>query len=161
MKKPAVVKNERKPIKVTDPNDKRLKAYNDSNQIYNNFIEDVNYVKKKGARFTGIDPVSGGMTYSYPDYGSIILTPKKKPVQPYVYEKPVSSKAKPKTIPKSKPTPKPAPKVESSPKQPQKTVAKEDKKFYQGRAFMDSTGLRPNHYTKSEVNAAVAKKKKK
>lgn len=151
MKKPAASKNTRKPIVVTDPNDKRLKAYNDSAQDYRYNpsrrvveLERLNYDYE-------LEQKSGDWQYPL----------KRKPVQPYVYEKPVSSKVKPKTISKPKPTSKPAPKVESSPKQPQKTVAKEDKKFYQGRAFMDSTGLRPNHYTKSEVNAAVAKKKKK
>jgi|GEM_PF-2288108 len=78
----------RVPIPVNNPNDPRLRAYNDSNQTYNNFLEDVNYVKKQGAKFTGINPAVGGMMYKNPDYGTTIIDPKKKPVQPYVYEKP-------------------------------------------------------------------------
>ena len=216
MKKPAAPKNERQAIKVTDPNDKRLKAYNDSNALYKTnvklpadyarkpFVNKVNAKENKkdnistgysekavkgnikpiaqyeskeldryksevkkwadsGARGKAPEPPKGNKKYSVNNskekYGaSDVYLEYKKPVQPYVLEK-----KKPTPKPKPTPTAKPpvATKVESSPKQPQKTVAKEDKKFYQGRPFMDSTGLRPSNYTKSEVNAAVAKKKKK
>jgi hypothetical protein len=203
MKKPAAPKNERQAIKVTDPNDKRLKAYNDSNALYNKSEKSLRvignssrntpvYVKKGvdakefmkpaykfvqhqlldvSGRFDAnmnpnnnfpapkikqkIMPIGGiGVNEGNSMGGWYDIY--KKPVQPYVLEK---KKPKPKPTPTAKPPV--ATKVESSPKQPQKTVAKEDKKFYQGRPFMDSTGLRPSNYTKSEVNAAVAKKKKK
>jgi hypothetical protein len=181
MKKPAAPKNERQAIKVTDPNDKRLRAYNDSNELYKYSNNYRNVLLKNSISpikneiilkdTETLDKIHKNIPYSktmndkikpiaYYDIGvgnnkqyneSALY---KKPVQPYEL-------VKKKPTPKPKQTSKPAPKVESSPKQPQKTVAKEDKKLYQGRAFMDSTGLRPSNYTKSEVNAAVAKKKKK
>ena len=198
MKKPAAPKNERKAIKVTDPNDKRLRAYNDSNELNKKGVDMLNQlindygikpiVKNKNKTLKRLEELnkysnSTWRTESKTKDGRIIPYSKiapvgfmgdtdkdnsfivpvfKKPVQPYelVKKKPTPTPT-PKPKPKPKQTSKPAPKVESSPKQPQKTVAKEDKKFYQGRAFVDSTGLRPNYYTKSEVNAAVAKKKKK
>jgi hypothetical protein len=173
----------RKTIIVTDPKDKRLRAYNDSNDLYestpkstpnvskylqikprtendyyssSNFKKDkMGFAQKSGKQipfsvnkpigFVGFDDNSG----VYPRY--------KKPVQPVVYQKP-----KPKPVVKtpvkteaklaSKEITKPAP----------KPILKEEKKLYQGRNFMDSTGLRPNLYTKSEVaNAARLIKEKK
>jgi hypothetical protein len=145
----------RKTIIVTDPKDKRLRAYNDSNQNYKNFIEDVNYEKSKGSKFIGINPIVGGMEYKNPNYGSVIISPKKKPVQPYKLEK-----KKPVVKTPVKPVEKTVVKAEVKPAQ--KPVVKEEKTLYQGRNFMDSTGLRPNLYTKSEVaNAARLIKEKK
>ena len=201
MKKTAAPKNERKAIKVTDPNDKRLRAYNDSNALYNKSEKSLKvvgnssrntpvYVKKgvdakefmkpayKFVQHQLLD-VSGKFDANMNPNNNFPAPKIKQKIMPIggigvvegssmggwvnIYKKPVQpyELVKKKPTPKPKQTSKPAPKVESSPKQPQKTLAKEDKKFYQGRAFVDSTGLRPNYYTKSEVNAAVAKKKKK
>jgi hypothetical protein len=198
-KKPAASKNERKPIKVTDPNDKRLRAYNDSNDLYNKSEKTLrnignsprntsvyvrkgvdareftnpayDFVKNKlldvSGRFDAnmnpnnnfprpkikqkIMPIGGiGVNEGSSMGGWVNIY--KKPVQPYELEK-----KKPAVKTPIKPAQKPVVKAEAKPAQ--KTVAKEDKKFYQGRAFMDSTRLRPNYYTKSEVMDAVNKKK--
>jgi len=173
----------RKTIIVTDPKDKRLRAYTDSNDLYestpkstpnvskylqikprteNDYYSSSNFKKdekgfaqKSGKQipfsvnkpigFVGFDDNSG----VYPRY--------KKPVQPIVYQKP-----KPKPVVKTpvKPVAKTVVKAEIKPAQ--KPVVKEEKTLYQGRNFMDSTGLRPNLYTKSEVaNAARLIKEKK
>lgn len=166
--------NNMKPIVVTNPKDKRLKAYNDSLSAYKNTRNDPdgvdvspkNWSVKKlddpSVRYQSryyywneikhpkLKPIGmatrgdDGITAYYPVY--------KKPVQPYVLEK-----SKPKN--KVKDTPKATPKTEA-PIQKKDTV-KEEKQFYQGRNFMDSTGLRPNYYTKSEIASAVKNKNNK
>ena len=146
----------REPIKVSDPNDKRLRAYNDSAQHYRYNpsdrvieLEKLNYDYK-------LEQKSGDWFYEL----------NHKPVQPYVLEK---KKTTPKPVVKTvvKATPKPvaktvektAAKPTAKPKPVAKPVVKEDKKMYQGRSFMDSTGLRPGNYTPTQIKAAVAKKK--
>jgi hypothetical protein len=164
-KKPAASKNERKPIKVTDPNDKGLRAFNDSNDLYKKTESWLQENKKKfGRELDSLVPIPKN---NYKKEGVIYPTAKawiyqenagystpyyKKPVQPYKLEK-----KKPAVKTPIKPAQKTVVKAEAKPAQ--KTEAKEDKKFYQGRAFMDSTRLRPNYYTKSEVMNAVNKKK--
>jgi hypothetical protein len=237
----------RKTIIVTDPKDKRLKAYNDSNALYNKGLMATNPLLKKGFKVdtnewndfsnkikdkkTGekvsvsklnngkykildkskvYSPNSNIKPTSYlqltrkgedrpmfgDEYGSMFATGNDywyspqwdKPVQPVVYQKPkpkpvvktpvktpvkppVKTPVKPvaKTVvkPVQKPAPKPVVKeektvVKAEIKPAQKPVVKEAKTLYQGRQFMDSTGLIPNLYTKSEVaNAARLIKEKK
>jgi hypothetical protein len=172
----------REAIKVTDPNDPRLRAFQDSSRLNSNYekakklilntkadsYKSLNDLRKKAESLNpssspAISPTFEGQkvygtseTY-YPKNKNIsgyeiILNNYKKPVQPYKLEKkktvakaPVKAEAKPVAKPTSKPSP----------------IVKEEKKMYQGRQFMDSTGLRPNFYTKSEVNAAVSKMKAK
>ena len=172
-KKPA----KREPIIVTNPNDKRLRAYNDSNALYQhsdnyrkvllkNSISPVkNEIVLKNTAV--LDKIHKNIPYSktgndkikpigYYDIGvgnnkqyneSAIY---KKPVQPYKLEK-----KKPAPKPVDKPVAKPVAKPTAKPT----AVVKEDKKMYQGRSFMDSTGLRPGNYTPTQIKAAVAKKK--
>jgi len=156
MKKPAP---KREPIKVSDPNDKRLRAYNDSNQTYKNFKEDVDYHKGLGYKFAGMNKVDKEkLEYKNPTFGSYVIKPEVKPVQPYVLakSKPVA-KSTPKPVLKT--TPKPVAKPVEKPTA--KPMVKEDKKMYQGRSFMDSTGLRPGNYTPTQIKEAVAKRKTK
>jgi hypothetical protein len=175
----------REPIKVSDPKDKRLRAYNDSLTahdvgLYNwnqakkygtvtdkgtVYVSDdeVNYIPSKKLK-TKLKPESTRYTTSdYHDTGFGGVNKKfplyKKPVQPYKLEKnktitkaPVKAQKKPVAKAEVKPVAKPTQK--STP------IVKEEKKMYQGRKFMDSTGLRPALYTKSQVSEAVAKKKK-
>ncbi len=227
----------RKTIIVTDPKDKRLRAYQDSLSLYNKGLMATNPLLKKGFKVdtnewndfsnkikdkkTGekvsvselnngkykildkskvYSPNSNIKPTSYlqltrkgedrpmfgDEYGSMFATDNDywyspqwdKPVQPVVYQKPkpvVKTPVKPvaKTVAKTvvKPPVKPAQKpvvkeaktvVKAEVKPAQKPVVKEEKTLYQGRNFMDSTGLRPNLYTKSEVaNAARLIKEKK
>ena len=171
--------NNRTPIKVTDPNDPNLKAYNDSTALYNysnklmrkeffapnySFPENPKLYEDykipynpKGTTITngtvykiGITPgVNGWVGTNYKKEVEKSLKTKnkplgwtnsdisipvyKKPVQPYVLEKP-SNVAAPTVQPTVvKPT-------YTSPKQ-----------FYQGRAFMDSTKLQPGYYHPEEI----------
>lgn len=192
----------RKTIIVTDPKDKRLRAYNDSNALYKKSEKSLKivgnssrntpvYVKKgvdakefkkpaykfvqhqlldKSGRFDAnmnpndnfpapkikqkIMPIGGiGVNEGNSMGGWVDIY--KKPVQPYKLEK-----KKPVVKTPVKPVAKTVVKAEIKPAQ--KPVVKEEKTLYQGRNFMDSTGLRPNLYTKSEVaNAARLIKEKK
>lgn len=78
---------ENKPIYTSNPNDPRLKAYNDSLQAYKNFLEDVAYKKSQGEVFMGMSP-TGGMKYANPQNPHLItlIEPKKKPVNPIIYQ---------------------------------------------------------------------------
>lgn len=155
------------PIAVTDPNDKRLRAYNDSNQSYKNFIDDVNYQKSRGAKFSGIDPVLGGMIYKDPTGSGTILTPAKKPVQPVILQKPTVNKPTVKkqtaTAEQIKPldrTPKlnKPERVELSMKKNEVKESSEKTEFKQGRKFMKETGLRPGFYKEGETSDNSNKK---
>jgi hypothetical protein len=208
----------REPIKVSDPNDKRLRAYNDSNDLYKSnvkppadyvkkpFVNKVSAVESKGNVTTGysgkaiegkIKPIAQHESKSLGKYkeqvkkwadsgakgkppvlegdkkysvngskekqgGSPIYFEYKKPVQPYVLDKskPVAKMVlKPIAKTVAKPAPKPIAKPVEKPTAKPTPVVKEDKKMYQGRAFMDSTGLRPGNYTPTQIKEAVAKKK--
>jgi hypothetical protein len=199
----------RKTIIVTDPKDKRLRAYNDSNELNkqgleykkilledygkevyldkNKTLKRLNELNKytnstwrtesrtkdgKIIPYSKIAPI--GFRGDNTSDNSVISPIFKAPVQPYVYKKPNNIiKTKPAyKLEKKKPvvkTPvKPVAKnvaktvVKAEIKPAQKPVVKEEKTLYQGRNFMDSTGLRPNLYTKSEVaNAARLIKEKK
>lgn len=151
-----------KTIIVTDPKDKRLKAYHDSLASYNkneNLWKDYKPLTPSTAQQIGTSYQSG-LVYkkrnnpNLSGYDVVVKDVVKKPVQPYKLEKkkPVSkSPVKTETKLAPKEITKPAP----------KTILKEEKKLYQGRQFMDSTGLRPNFYTKSEIINAVNNKIKK
>jgi hypothetical protein len=74
----------------------------------------------------------------------------KKPVQP------VKFIAKEK-LKKLKPTETEKPKETPMAQETKKAEPKADKQFYQGRQFMEATGLRPDYYTKEEVEKAKAR----
>jgi hypothetical protein len=74
----------------------------------------------------------------------------KKPVQPVK----LISEEKLKKL-KTKETEKP--KETSKAQETKKAEPKADKQFYQGRQFMEATGLRPDYYTKEEVERAKAR----
>jgi hypothetical protein len=176
----------RKTIIVTDPKDKRLRAYTDSLKTldipfnyYDKFGDSMSGATKRlptvqeKQRFSykGIAPIE---IINYEHSGRLAPSKYKEPVQPYVYKKPNNivktkpayklEKKKPVVKTPVKPVAKTVAKtvVKAEIKPTQKPVVKEEKTLYQGRNFMDSTGLRPNLYTKSEVaNAARLIKEKK
>jgi len=139
-----------KPIVVTNPNDPRLKAYNDSNQNYKyNPYNRVKELEKLNYDYE-LEQKSGD--WAYP------LT--RKPVQPVIYKKPTNNKP---IIKKQKATEeqvKPLDKtpklnkperVELSMKKSESKPSSEGTEFKQGRKFMKETGLRPGFYKKDEL----------
>lgn len=149
----------RKPIIVTDPNDPRLKAYKDSLSLYNE--NEANW--KDWQPVTPENAQQVNSTYepnkvykkrdnsNFPGYDVVWKEVVKKPVQPVVYQKPVVK-------------PKPITKINTSqaiqlnniapieqPIIPPPPAYTSQKQMYQGRAFMDSTKLRPGLYHPEEI----------
>lgn len=98
-----------KPTFVTNRNDPRLTSYNDSLSEYENFIANVELAKRNGRKFTGttdrsafatdykggVQQPTGFAVYTHPDPNYALPTEyigiHKKPVQPVVYQKPISA----------------------------------------------------------------------
>lgn len=174
----------RVPIKVTDPNDPRLRAYNDSNTLYGvtslakKFLATkptmeqwIDYANNENVDVTKAWNRLKKVNNKYPEplkkepvFLNSTTTGKKeegalnyykKPVQPYVYEK-----AKPvikQNIPQSIAN-------QTSDFQPDmvqtnNTPNYDKTKLYQGYDFMQQTGLRPGDYTETQVQEAMKNKR--
>jgi hypothetical protein len=171
------------PIKVTDPNDPRLRAYNDSNDLYNstnllkkniikygswNTPKELNLYKKNVVDLSKVNreglpdnrPI--GKTDIDVSYGKNTDETKRinRQVSFNMYKKPVQ----PYVYEKSKPV------IEQNIQQPivqeqqfqpdiVNTVTPQAKtKLYQGYDFMQETGLRPGDYTEQQVQDAMKAK---
>jgi hypothetical protein len=174
---------ERIPIVVNNPNDPRLRAYNDSNTLYGvtslakKFLATkptmeqwIDYANNENVDVTKAWNRLKKVNNKYPEplkkepvFLNSTTTGKKeegalnyykKPVQPYVYEK-----AKP-VIKQNTPQSIANQTSDFQPDmvQTNNTPNYDKTKLYQGYDFMQQTGLRPGDYTESQVQEAMKNK---
>ncbi len=155
----------RTPIIVNDKKDARLKAYNDSLEDFNFTIGVLNGWKSKGYKpmfskkidddlgTTGSNQPIGMLRIDTPNESDRVIF-YKKPVQPVIY-KPKSSS----TVVKNKINTSNAISLyKEAQKQP--TINNIITKKYEGREFMETTGLQPVNYTQQQIDSAKAVIKK-
>lgn len=153
-----------KPIIVTNPDDPRLKAYNDSLSKYNFTLEEIKRFTptrtipyKKGTFKEKVEPIN----YLTDDDETIIVANYKKPVQEVIYQPIKKAEVKNnrvETLYDSTPT-LTVPEREVTPTVNKNKTNDNTQSFKQGRKFMRETGKRPGWYKDggtTGTNAAVS-----